>query len=201
VPQHNHWTISSVPENQLLRSMHQVPRLNTSHYALQAAEHLHVTPPSELYYARGQAYATRGDFDHARNDYERALDTAQAASDSVMEWRSILALGFLWAKRDYAQAGAWFSHTIELAAHLADPTLRARSLNRFGNWLSNTGRSEEGLQSDHEALWLFEQQHDIPGMAETFDLLGKTYEIAGTGSKRSSCVRREGACRHPVGML
>jgi DNA-binding CsgD family transcriptional regulator/tetratricopeptide (TPR) repeat protein len=148
-------------------------------YALEAADHLHVTPPGALYYARGQAYATRGDFDGARNDYERALDAARVASDGVMEWRSMMALGFLWAERDYAQAGAWLRRAIDLAAHLADPTLRARSLNRFGNWLSNTGRSEEALQAHHEALRLFEEQHDNQGMAETFDLLGTTYGMRG----------------------
>jgi DNA-binding CsgD family transcriptional regulator len=148
-------------------------------HALEAAEHLPVTPLGALYYARGQAYTTRGDFDHARNDYERALDTAHAASDGVMEWRSMMAIGFLWAERNYAQAGAWFRRAIELAAQLDDLTLRARSLNRLGNWLSNTGRSEEGLQAHHEALGLFEQQHDTQGMAETFDLLGTTYGMRG----------------------
>jgi DNA-binding CsgD family transcriptional regulator/tetratricopeptide (TPR) repeat protein len=152
-------------------------------YALEAADHLHVTPTGALYYARGQAYATRGDFDRARNDYERALDTAHAASDGMMEWRSTMALGFLWAERDYAQAGAWFRGAIELAVQLDDPTLRARSLNRLGNWLSNTGRSEEGLQAHYEALRLFEEQLDTQGMAETFDLLGTTYGMRGNRVK------------------
>jgi predicted ATPase/DNA-binding CsgD family transcriptional regulator len=148
-------------------------------HALEAADHLHVAPSSALYYARGQAYATRGDFDHARNDYERALDAARAAADDVIEWRSMMALGFLWAERDYAQVGEWFRRAMELAAHLADPTLQARSLNRLGNWLSNTGRSREGLQAHHQALQLFEEQHDTQGIAETFDLLGTTYGMCG----------------------
>jgi tetratricopeptide (TPR) repeat protein len=116
---------------------------------------MHVTPPGALYFARGHAYATRGDFDHARHDYERALDAAHATSDGVMEWRSMMVLGFLWARHDYAQARAGFRRVIELAARLADPTLRAHSLNRLGNWLSNTGRSEEGLQVHQDALRLF----------------------------------------------
>ncbi|HEU5098013.1 MAG TPA: AAA family ATPase [Roseiflexaceae bacterium] len=148
-------------------------------HALEAAEHLQVIPPGALYYARGQAYATRGDFDRARTDYEQALDAAREAADSSIEWRSMMALGFLWAERDYAQAGAWFRRALDLAARLADPTLRARSLNRLGNWLSNTGRSEEGLHAHQEALGLFEQQHDTQGMAETFDLLGTTYGMRG----------------------
>ncbi|MFL5807368.1 MAG: methyltransferase domain-containing protein [Roseiflexaceae bacterium] len=60
-----------------------------------------------------------------------------------------------------------------------DLALKARSLNRLGNWLSNTGRSEEGLQAHQDALRLFEQQQDTRGMAETFDLLGTTYGMRG----------------------
>ena len=148
-------------------------------HALDAAHHLHVTPPSTVYLARGQAYATRGEFDRARHDYERALDTAHVASDGAMEWQSMMALGFLWAERDYAQAGAWFRRASDQASRLADPTLRARSLNRLGNWLVNTGGVEEGLQAHHEALRIFEEQHHTPGMAETLDLLGTTYGMHG----------------------
>ncbi len=157
------------------------PRAALEHVtlALDAAHHLPVTPPGKLYYARGQAYETLGEFDRARSDYERALDTAHTASDGSMEWQSMMALGFLWAERDYAQAGAWFRQALDQASHQASPILRARSLNRLGNWLLNTGRIEEGLQAHQEALRIFEAQHNTQGMAETLDLLGTTYGMRG----------------------
>jgi len=157
------------------------PRAATLHlgHALDAAHHLRITPPGKLYYARGQAYATLGDFDRARSDYERALDTARTASDGSMEWQSMMALGFLWAGHDYEQAGAWFRQALDQASCQASPLLRARSLNRFGNWLVNTGRIEEGLHAHQEALSMFEEQHNTQGMAETLDLLGITYGMRG----------------------
>ena len=57
--------------------------------------------------------------------------------------------------------------------------MRARSLNRLGNWQGNTGRIEEGLQAHQEALRIFEEQHNTQGMAETLDLLGITYGMRG----------------------
>lgn len=75
--------------------------------------------------------------------------------------------------------GVWFRRASEQASHLTDPILRARSLNRLGNWLSNTGRVEEGLRAHHEALAIFEEWDDAPGMAESFDLLGTTYGMRG----------------------
>ena len=140
--------------------------------AVDAAHQLSLTPPSQVHRTRGQAYETLGEFDRARGDYERALDAARTAHDGSMEWQSVMALGFLWAGRDYEQAGAWFRQALDLAERLADPTLRARSLNRLGNWLGNTGRAEEGLRAHQEALSIFETQQDTRGMAETLDLLG-----------------------------
>ena len=140
--------------------------------AVDAAHQLSLTPPSQVYRARGQAYETLGEFDHARGDYERALDAARTAHDGRMEWESVMALGFLWAGRDYEQAGALFRQALDQAERLADPTLHARSLNRLGNWLGNTGRGEEGLRAHQEALSIFEAQQDTWGMAETLDLLG-----------------------------
>src|SRR6266480_4178338 len=129
------------------------PRAATLHlaHALDAAHHLHITPPGKLYRLRGRAYETLGEFERALSDYKHALDTARTASDSSMEWQSMMALGFLWAERDYAQAGAWFRQALDQAS----PLLRARSLNRFGNWLVNTGRIEEGLHAHQEALSMF----------------------------------------------
>jgi tetratricopeptide (TPR) repeat protein len=157
------------------------PRAAIEHvtHALDAACELDITPPGKVYHARGQAYETLGEFDRARSDYERALDAAHTASDGSMEWQSMMALGFLWAERDYAQAGEWFRRASDLAERLADPTLQARSLNRLGNWLGNTGRNEEGLQAHQEALRIFEEQQNTQGMAETLDLLGTTYGMRG----------------------
>ncbi len=157
------------------------PRAAIEHltHALDAAHHLPVTPPGKLYYARGQAYETLGEFDHARSDYECALDIARSASDGSREWQSMMALGFLWAERDYAQAGAWFRQALDQASRLADSTIQARSLNRLGNWLGNTGRIEEGLQAHQAALRIFEEQENTQGMAETLDLLGTTYGMLG----------------------
>ncbi|MCL5995719.1 MAG: AAA family ATPase [Chloroflexi bacterium] len=144
-------------------------------HALDAAHRLQVTTPGTLYHIRGRAYETLGEFDRARSDYERALDTAHAASDGSMEWQSMMALGLLWAGRDYAQAGTWFRRASVFAERLADPTLQARSLNRLGNWLENTGQTEEGLQAHQAALRIFEGQQNSQGMAETLDLLAIAY--------------------------
>ena len=157
------------------------PRAAIEHltHALDAAHHLDITPPGKVYHARGQAYETLGEFDHARSDYEHALDTANTASDGPMQWRSMTSLGFLWTERDYDQAGEWFRQALDLAESIADPILQARSLNRMGNWLANTGRIEEGLQSHQAALKIFDEQQNTQGMAETFDLLGITYGMRG----------------------
>jgi tetratricopeptide (TPR) repeat protein len=140
--------------------------------AVDAAHHLSQTPPAHLYLARGQAYETLGDFERARGDYERALDATHIAQDSLMEWQSITALGFLWTGHDYEQAGVWFRKALALAEELADPTLHARSLNLLGNWLQNTGRIPEALEAHQEALHLFEMRADKQGMADTLGELG-----------------------------
>jgi DNA-binding CsgD family transcriptional regulator/tetratricopeptide (TPR) repeat protein len=157
------------------------PRVARDHLtrAMEAAEHLRLDPPAHSYYARGEAHATLGEFEHAHDDYSRAIALAQTEHDGVLEWQSMLALGFLWAARDYAQAGVWFQQANTLAERLGDPSLRARGLNRLGNWLANTGQVEEGLRAHDEALRLFEGLQDTQGMAETYDLLGAAFGMAG----------------------
>lgn len=166
------------------------PRAAVEHltHALDAAEHLQIEPSSNVYLARGKAFETLGDFERARSDYEHALDIAHRASDVAMEWQSMMSLGFLWAERDYASAGSWFRQALDQTSILADPTRRARSLNRVGNWLGNTGRVDEGLQAHQEALGIFEQQRDAHGMAETLDLLGITYGMRGDRVKAVDCL-------------
>ena len=148
-------------------------------WAVQAASHLSDPPPAALYRARGQAYALLGEFERARADYEQALQLSEEAHDGQMEWQGLLDLGFLWASRDYSQAGPLFRRALELAQALSDPRLQAMSLNRLGNWLVNTGQSAEGVQLHQQALQLFERRQDTEGMAETFDLLGMANAFAG----------------------
>ncbi len=157
------------------------PRAAIEHFtrALGALKHLDGNPPAALLRARGQAYETAFEFEQARSDYEHALSIAQQTQDGIMEWQSLLDIGFLWAGRDYAQAGHWFRRSLERAQALADPKLHARSLNRVGNWLVNIGRVADGMQTHQEALALFEALHDTQGMAETIDLLGMANGIYG----------------------
>ncbi len=157
------------------------PRAAIEHFtrALGALKHLASTPPATVLRARGQAYETIGEFEQARSDYEHALSIARQTQDGIMEWQSFLDLGFLWAERDYAQAGQWFRGSLDLAQGLADPRFHARSLNRVGNWLMNTGQVTDGLQAHQEALAIFERLQDKEGMAETFDLLGMANGIYG----------------------
>jgi predicted ATPase/DNA-binding CsgD family transcriptional regulator len=157
------------------------PRAAVEHLTrtLDALKHLGSTPSAALLRARGQACETIGEFAHARADYEQALSIARQTQDGIMEWQSLLDIGFWWLGHDYVQAGEWFRRSLDLAQRLDDPRLHARSLNRVGNWLVNTGRAEEGLQAHQEALAIFEQIHDTQGMAETFDLLGMANGIYG----------------------
>ncbi|HEY7093464.1 MAG TPA: AAA family ATPase, partial [Ktedonobacterales bacterium] len=157
------------------------PRAAVEHLnrAVDSAYQADITIPGAIYIARGQAYETLGDFERARDDYEFAQDAAQVAHDGALEWQSMMALGFLWSERDYAQASAWFLRARNLAGRLGDQTMQARSLNRIGNWLVNTGRIAEGLQAHQDALGLFEEQHDTQGMAETLDLLGTAHGMRG----------------------
>ena len=148
-------------------------------HALDAARRLSKLTPASLYRARGQAYELLGNFAGARADYEQALNTARDAQDSAAEWQSLIDLGFLWAGHDYERTGEFFRRAIDLAQALADPKLRAHSLNRLGNWLVNIGQPEQGLQAHRQALGIFEAEQDKPGTAETLDLMGMANALYG----------------------
>ncbi|HEV2235268.1 MAG TPA: AAA family ATPase, partial [Ktedonobacterales bacterium] len=157
------------------------PRAALAHSerALEAAGHLGIPPRARLYARRGQAHAALGAFDRARDDHERALALARTDDDGVLAWQSMIALGALWAERDYARAGAWLRQALDLAGQLGDPALRARSLNRLGNWLTNTGQIAEGLRAHQEALALCQERDDAPGMAASLDLLAIAHGMRG----------------------
>src|SRR5258708_39035054 len=60
-----------------------------------------------------------------------------------------------------------------------DPLTLAHSLNRLGNWHVNIEQPREALRYHQEALTLFQQAHDSPGIAETCDLLGMASTLGG----------------------
>lgn len=147
--------------------------------ALAAAHNLALAPDPQAYRMRGAAYDTIGDFDAARADYETALRLAEDTGDRQMGWRMLLDLGSLYAGRDYARTGAYFTRALDRARADGDRAMIARSLNRLGNWHLNAGDPSAALPFHREALGLFEALDDQPGRAETLDLLGMTFNIGG----------------------
>lgn len=162
--------------------------------ALNAAQHGSLPPPAKLYRLRGQAYETLGDFERAQMEYEITLQMARVAEDPQGEWQALMDLGFLWAERDYAQTGALYQQALLLARRMDNPITLAHSLNRLGNWSLNIEQTHEALHFHHEALTLFEQARDAPGIAATYDLLGMTATLGGdllqgTASYRQAVAR------------
>jgi predicted ATPase/DNA-binding CsgD family transcriptional regulator len=153
------------------------PRAAVEHFtrALAAAQALSAPLPlPALFRARGQAYATLGEFDTAREDYEHARQAAQAEHNLQEAWQSVLALGFHWVQRDMAHAGEYFQQALTLAQTMNDSATVAHSLNRLGNWQMMTEQPSAARQSHQQALAIFQSIHNQPGLAETFDLLGIT---------------------------
>jgi len=153
------------------------PREGIEHFtrAIQAAKNLGTVPFAKLYRARGHAYELVGEFEHARADQEAALDHARAAHDSYGEWQALVDLGFLWASRDYDHTGEYFRYALDLARTLGDPATLAKSLNRMGNWHLNREQPHLALTFHREALKIFQELNDRPGIAETLDLIALSY--------------------------
>jgi tetratricopeptide (TPR) repeat protein len=168
--------------------------------AIEAAAQLGQPPSLPLLRGRGQAYELLGEFERARADYEQGLGLAAAARTAGAagaagaaraEWQALLDLGFLWSSRDYARTGDYLQQALALARAEGDPVTIAHSLNRVGNWLTNTGRVVEGLQCHQEALEIFRKQGSQAEMAATEDLLGLAFTLI--GDIRSAQARVEQA--------
>ena len=157
------------------------PRAAIEHVARaeEAADQLSLPLRADVAYLCGQAHEALGEFEPARESYERALALARAADAHILESQCMLALGFLWAGRDYVRAGEWFNRALRLAERIGDDVLLARSLNRYGNWLANTGHISEALEAHQRALQLFGTLQDPSGRAASLDLLGIACGMAG----------------------
>lgn len=157
------------------------PREARIHFnrALEAVGHLGGISPVPLLAGRGHACEQLGEFDQARADYEQALELSRQAGDEAGQWQNLLDLGFLWTGLNYGQAGEYFRQALEIARSTRDPKLVAVSLNRYGNWLGNTGRSAEGLELHREAFEIFQASSNKQGIADTTDLMAMAYGLDG----------------------
>lgn len=167
------------------------PREAVAHLdrAFSASERAAVEPAIELYIARGSATETLGEFQRANDDFNAALTRARAASNRRAEWAALYALGKLWAARDYARAGEFRRHALDVARSLGDELLVARSLNRVGNWHANLDEPQAGLPHHEEALAIFERLGDDTGVAETVDLIAMAHHVG--GEQRSAATYYE----------
>ncbi len=147
--------------------------------ALETISNLNRTPEARLLRQRGRAYETRGSFEEARHDFEAALSIAQASGDLREEWETIVDIGRSWEGVDFDRAGTWFERAIDLARQLNDPPALGHSLNRVGNWYTNIERVDLAREAHLEALSIFEDLENEPGIAATADYLGMVADIAG----------------------
>ncbi|MEZ4663973.1 MAG: AAA family ATPase [Caldilineaceae bacterium] len=175
------------------------PRAAIVHYT-RAIEAAHSVYPHQghhaLYHARGQAAERIGDFDQARFDYETALAAARTVQAHHAEWQNLLALGFLWTARSYAQADGYFQTALVLARAHDEPVALARTLNRVGNWYLNADAPQTALTHHAEALALLRQTNDQAGIAETLDLVGTATYYSGDLTRAKAIYQETiGLCR------
>ncbi len=147
--------------------------------ALEAAHRLGLHPPPDIARARGHMYELLGSFELAQADYLQAYEAARATHHHQEAWQSLLALGWLWTGRDYAQAGEYLQQAVDQARQIEDPVTLARTLNRVGNWHVHAEQPQKGIQYHLEALTIFETLPDRADEAATLDLLAIAHFMGG----------------------
>lgn len=143
-------------------------------HALEAVTHLGDPAEGHLHFLRGQAHMSLNSFEAAQKDYLTALDHARGQHTAQAEWETLLALGDLWATRDYVRAGEYFQEALSLVRTLDDPAAVGYTLNHMGNWRMNQELPFAALRDHQEALTIFQSLSDTRGIAQTLDFLGVT---------------------------
>ncbi len=142
--------------------------------AVDAGRRVDGTMMAEVFRLRGIAYEGAGDLEAARADYEQAISLAEAEGDHTTRWRALLDLGLFWSSRDFQQSGPYLRAALDVAREHGDAAALGHSLNRLGNWYSNTGDIDMARQMGEEALATFRAAGNQEGEAQTLDVLGMT---------------------------
>ncbi len=166
-----------------------------SHYrrALDAARHLDErgeAAVTELHRKCGGLLALLGMYDEAREHFEHALRWESTTGDAPTEQQVLYELAGLYATRDYDAALAYGTRAVEMARALGDACGEARALNRLGNIMVNQTRFDEGLALHTAALATFERIGDRWGHADSLDLIGIAYYLAGEVPEAREHFRR-----------
>jgi DNA-binding CsgD family transcriptional regulator len=146
--------------------------------------------PAASRQAAARAYEMVGDFERAQAGYRTVLDQAGASGDQSLVWQALSGLGRIWSERDYDQTRDYFTSALRLAEQLNEPALLGHSLNQVGNWHANAEEPAEAVRCHQEALAIFGRLGDRAGEAETLDLLGMTYYLAGDFQASAAAYRR-----------
>lgn len=158
--------------------------------ALTASARLGRAAAPDLLLLRGRAHAMLSEFDAAHTDLAAVLQEASTFADIRIAWEALVALGDLWATRDYRRAGEYFAQALEFARNLNDTGALAATLNHVGNWHMNQERPGEALRLHEEALTIFQQAGDRAGVAQTLDLLGITRMNCGDPLAARECFNQ-----------
>jgi class 3 adenylate cyclase/tetratricopeptide (TPR) repeat protein len=129
--------------------------------------------------ARGTLYEMIGDFQQAKSDQEAAFRLAQVIQDPMGVWQGMINLGMLWAARDYRETEKYYRQALDQARSIGDNRVIAHSLNRLGNYYINEDRPLDSKKHHEEAMQIFLELEDEPGMAETMDLIGMSDSLGG----------------------
>jgi hypothetical protein len=142
--------------------------------AIEAVRHLGNDPPVAVYQGRGHPTSSSAISMRRSRTIRGRWKVARAAVDRRAELQSLLALGFLWSGRDFAQTGGNFRRALEVAQEMHDQAAIGHSLNRLGNWHMMIEQPLEARHLHEQARRTFDQLDDPHGLAETLDLLGTT---------------------------
>lgn len=147
--------------------------------ALEAATRLGRELSPRVHMSLGLACELLDQFDASLEAYQASLVLAEQLGDTLVRWEALVAIGRLWTRRDYLQAGAFFERARAAAGSIEEPLVQAESANAMGAWLLNIGRDAEAVSMHASVLPLLDSESHVRARAHTLDRLGMANGLAG----------------------